>query len=413
MADIKRNLENKLNRFLSFFPVVLITGVRQCGKTTLARKIRPDWKYYDLEKGSDYDRISNDFDFFFKENPKHLIIDEVQLSPQLFNEIRGVIDKDRSQKNRFIMTGSSSFEILKNVSESLAGRVGIIELGTLKMNEIIEHPIPDFYKIFEHDFDNDKIKFLKKLKTQNSYNNLMNVFLKGGYPEPIILGDGSFHQEWMENYFKTYIQRDIRSLFPKLNINKYRRLIQMLVSLTGTIINRSELGRSLDTSEVTVKEYLDIANGSFVWRNIPSFEKSVSKSIVKMPKGLFRDSGLNFFLQGITTIDKLSNYPFVGACFESFVIEEIIKGLTTSNVTGWQYNYYRTRNGSEIDLILSGSFGVIPIEIKYGIKTERKKLNSLSKFIKDNDLPFGIVINNSDQIEMITEKIIQIPAVYL
>lgn len=139
MTYLKRNLEYKINELLHVFPVVLILGARQTGKTTLANTCSPEWKYFDLEKGSDFDFITTDFDFFFREYPQHLIIDEAQESPpQLFKELRGVIDANRQQKNRFILTGSSSQKLLHNISDSLAGRVGIIEIGTLKINEIAE-----------------------------------------------------------------------------------------------------------------------------------------------------------------------------------------------------------------------------------------------------------------------------------
>lgn len=410
MTGLKRNLEDKLNKLLTFFPAVTILGVRQGGKTTLAKMIRPQWKYFDLEKATDYDRITTDVDFFFRENPEHLIIDEIQQAPQLFQELRGIIDRNREKKGRFILTGSSSFELVKNISETLAGRVGIVELGTLKLNEFARKPLSPFYKIFDNSLSLDTLKHLKDLQPQVSHEQVTNFFLKGGYPEPIVINDDQFHLSWMENYYKTYIERDIRKLFPKLDIVKYRRFIAMLSSLSGAIINRSEVGRSLDTSEVTVKEYLDIAHGTYVWRNIPSYEKSAIKSILKMPKGILRDSGLSHFLQRIHDKEQLSAYPRVGTSFEAFIIEEIIKGLEAKMLTGWEYYYYRTRNGAEIDLILDGDFGILPIEIKYGFKTDKSKVTSLRKFITDNNLPFGIVINNSEEVTMLAEGVIQIPA---
>lgn len=410
MSGVKRNLEGKIDKLLRLFPVVIILGVRQCGKTTIAKRVRPEWKYFDLEKGSDYDRITGDFDFFFKENPSRIIIDEAQASPDLFRELRGIIDKSTGEKNRFLLTGSSSFSLLKNISESLAGRVALVELGTFKMNEYYQRDLSPFYKIFESDLTLDTISYLKSLNAGISHRDSINFFLKGGYPEPVLSRDKDFFSLWMENYFQTYIQRDIRTLFPKLNTVNYRKLITMLASLTGTIVNRSELGRSLDSSEVTVKEYLEIADGSFIWRNILSYEKSVSKSTLKMPKGIFRDTGLLHYLSGIDSVKKLQAAPFVGAAFESFVIEELIKGIEAVNVSGWNYFYYRTRNGAEVDLVLEGPFGVLPIEIKYGLKTEKRRLIALTKFIKDNQIPFGVIINNSDKVELISEKIIQLPA---
>ena len=147
MTGKKRNYEKKIQELLEFFPVVIILGSRQCGKTTLAKKLRSDWRYFDLEKNRDFNLITEDIDFFFKENPHSLIIDEAQRYPNLFQELRGVIDADRHRKNRFILTGSSSLELIKNVSETLAGRVGIVELGTFKINECYDLELPGFYSI--------------------------------------------------------------------------------------------------------------------------------------------------------------------------------------------------------------------------------------------------------------------------
>ncbi|MCU7836621.1 MAG: DUF4143 domain-containing protein [gamma proteobacterium symbiont of Taylorina sp.] len=194
---------------------------------------------------------------------------------------------------------------------------------------------------------------------------------------------------------------------------KFRRFCSMLTGLSGTIINRSQLGRSLDVNESTIKNYLDIAHGTLIWRNIPSFDRSKIKSIIKMPKGIFRDSGLNNYLQSLTSFEKLNNSPLVGQNFESFIIEEVIRGVQASNATRWDYSYFRTKSGSEVDLILSGEFGTLPIEIKYGTDTRRKQLTGLQKFINDNKLPYGIVVNNSDDISLISENIIQIPSTFI
>ncbi len=186
MTDVKRHIGEKINELLDFFPVVIILGVRQCGKTTLAKMLRPNWRYFDLERGKDFDFVTGDFDFFVKEYPYSIIIDEAQRFPALFQELRGVIDRDRQRTNRFLLTGSSSLELIKNVSESLAGRVGLVELGTFKSNETVTSALPDFYGIFKEELSDSTKDFLKGLKPVISYDQLMNAFLKGGYPEPIL-----------------------------------------------------------------------------------------------------------------------------------------------------------------------------------------------------------------------------------
>ncbi len=407
MTDLERNLERKINDLLGIFPVVLILGARQVGKTTLAQHCRPQWKYFDLEKGSDFDFISHDFDFFFREYPQQIIFDEAQELPQLFRELRGVIDANRKLKNRFILTGSSSPDILTQAADSLAGRIGIVEVGTMKVNELIQQPLPTFYEIFNQQLSAQTLGFLKEQPINEA--DFLDYFLTGTYPEPVLNDNKKTYDAWMENYYQTYINRDIKKFFPKLDAIKYRRFIAMLAGLSGTIINKAQLGRALDISEVTARDYLEIADKTLIWRSIPSYESSTIKSTTKMPKGIFRDAGLLHFLSHIHSRETMLTHPNVGYNFESFVIEEVIKGIQATDTPNWNYFYYRTRNGAEIDLILEGRFGVLPIEIKFGMSTSLKQLTSLNKFIKENKIPFGIVINNSIEIKMLSDKIIQLP----
>lgn len=414
MTYLKRNQREKLEQFLQIFPVVLIIGARQVGKTTLARQCRPKWQYFDLERESDFEFITRDFDFFFKEHPQQIIIDEAQESAQLFKEIRGVIDSNRSQKNRFILTGSSSPELLSTTAETLAGRVGIIQMGTLKYNERLQQPLPPFYALLSTPITNDRLPDFAALpcsetNPENSETDFLNHMLCGGYPETVTANDTQQLHYWMDSYHQTYLDRDIRKLFPRLDMVKFRRFTRMVASLSGTIVNKAQLGRSIDVSEVTIRDYLEIAAQTFIWRNLPSYESNRVRSTVKMPKGIFRDSGLLNHLLNITNREQLLHSPLVGQNFESTVIEEILKGLEASPLTNWSAYYYRTRNGAEIDLILEGPFGTLPIEIKFGSSTRMKQLTSLNRFIKEHQLPLGIVINNSDEIRQLNERILQIP----
>lgn len=413
MSGLERNVGPKVDTLLGYFPIVVLLGVRQCGKTTLSRMLRPAWKYFDLERARDYDLVTRDPDFFFREHPHSIIIDEAQRHPDLFSELRGVVDRDRQHRNRFLLTGSSSLDLIKNVSESLAGRVGIVELGTFKTNELHARRLPGFYKIFEGVIGLDTPEELRDITPVVSHDQLMDAFLKGGYPEPVLENDTRFHAAWMENYVQTYIERDIRALFPRLDLIKYQRFVTMLAGLSGTIINRSQVGRSLDISEKAIRDYLQIAAGSYVWRTIPSYAKSPSKSVVKMPKGNFRDSGLTHFLQGVMTRERLLTNPHVGAAFEAFIFEEIVKGIQATEAVNWDYYYFRTKNGAEIDLVLEGPFGCLPIEIKFGSSIRPRSLQALKNFVYTNDLPLGLVINNSEAVERIADRIVQIPATCL
>ncbi len=408
--NLKRNLSGKVAEYLEMFPVVALLGPRQCGKTTLGRMVCADWDYFDLENGDDLDFVTRDFPFFFNEHPGSAIIDEAQISPDLFKELRGTIDKDRNRKGRYILTGSSSPNLKNNISESLAGRVGIIEMGTLKMNERHEQSLPPVYSILNAALAHKHLEALKTLQCPLTGKQVMHHFLYGGYPEPA-LRNAAFFDRWMANYHKTYIERDIRKLFPALNMENYRRFISMLSSLSGTIVNRSEIGRSLNIGESTVRNYLDIAEGTYIWRSLPSLENTEAKSVVKMARGYLCDSGLLHHLLRIRSLDRLYRHPGVGSAFEGFVAEELIQGLRAVEAFPWGANYYRTRNGAEVDLVLTSPDGErIPVEIKFGISTKATDLRSLARFIEQEKLPYGIVVNNADKVQMLTEKIIQLPA---
>jgi len=405
MEHIKRNLAPRLAKLLEHFPVVGIVGSRQAGKTTLAEQAAPNWSYFDLENPNDFDRISHDPYLFFEMHPNRVIIDEAQQMPQLFEILRGVVDAKRADKGRYILTGSSNHTLLKNISESLAGRMATIELDPLKANEYYQKPLSPIYHWFSTRLKKASIELVHP---QLTLREVQWLWLKGGYPEPLLAKDEFFYKEWMRQFQMTYIERDIRKLFPKLNHLAYRNFVKTLSSLSGTIVNRSNVAMALEVNEKTIREYLSIAEGTFLWRQLPSYERSVIKQVTKMSKGYLRDTGLLHYLLHIPDFDSLSASPFVGHSFEGFVIEEFLRGLEAVNVAVDPY-YYRTKRGVEIDLILEGQFGLMPIEIKRNSYVEMKKLKSLEAFVVTNKAPFGMLINQSQRMEWLTHNILQVP----
>ena len=403
---VSRNIESKIEQLLRIFPVVALVGARQTGKTVLSKKLRPLWRYVDLENPNDFEMISRDAILYFEQFPSEIIFDEAQSYPKLFEILRGVVDQRRQEKGRFILTGSSSPELLKQISESLAGRIGIVEIGTLKANEYYQKPLSPFYKIFEQQLDKGLLDF-REQPLSNAQ--MRQIWLKGGYPEPLLSLSDPEYSSWMQNYRDTYVNRDIARLFPQLNRNKFQRFITMLADLSGTIVNKSEVGRALEFNESTAREYLHIANNTFIWREILSYENSTIKSIVKMPKGYIRDTGLLHFLTGIQDMEALMKSFFIGSSFEGFVTEELLKGLESMAIVNWDARYYRTRSGVEVDLVLSGPFGVLPVEIKYGTMIQLKQLDSLTRFVEDNHLPFGLLINQASEALWLSDRIFQVP----
>ena len=269
----RRVLDDKLNNLLEMFPVVAIVGPRQCGKTTLVQQLRPEWRYYDLEGPDDYQLISSDPLAFFSLNSDAVIIDEAQQYPELFKVLRGVVDQDRNSRGRFILTGSSSPAISRGITESLAGRIATVEMWPFKQGEFLEQPLSAFYSLIA---DNKGIDSLSSLSPQATMNQTMEVWFKGGFPEPLIQSghDNDYYKFWMENYIKDYVGRDIRALFPRLNIHNFRRFLLLLAQFSGHQLNMSNIARSLEISVSTVKDYLDIIHQTFIWRNLPPFEKN-------------------------------------------------------------------------------------------------------------------------------------------
>ena len=408
--DKNRLLTPKINRLLELFPAVAVVGPRQSGKSTLVRALRPEWKYYDLERPDDYLLISSDPLGFFSRQREKTIIDEAQHYPALFQVLRGVIDQDRKAVGRFLLTGSSSPEIVKGLAESLAGRIATVELWPFAMAEYYDQPLSGIYELLAS--PNPDFAAFADRNAGRPVSQVYEHWLLGGYPEARIKGSQSpeFHGLWLDEYVADYIRRDIQRLFPRLSVHLFRLFIQALIHHSGKAINRSDIGRALEVSSVTVREYLDILHNTFLWRNLQSYDKNTLKKVQKMPKGFFRDQGLLHHLLKIGSLDTLLVHPVAGFSFEAFVVEEIIRGLQCLLKPGIDFYFYRTQDRSEIDLIIEAPFGLIPVEVKLGHTVNRRMLTALENFIAETPATFGILVNNAEKIEALSNTVIQIPA---
>ncbi len=409
MSILKRNISKSIDYLLNQFPCVVILGARQVGKSTLLKQILPNAPCFDLEREDYFQRINTEPELFLQEETERpLVFDEAQTSSALFKALRINIDKNRNQNGQFLLSGSSSPQLLKNISETLAGRVAIVELEPFQWQEGLEKNSPDLIAAFSQP------ERLKSLQPNFDKRELLELCLYGGYPEPFLKrhNDQKYFRLWMENYIKTYVERDIRALFPRLQLETYKRFIQMLAYASGDIINISNFARSLDVSQSTVKNYFNIVEGTFLWRQMPSYQKNALKRAVKMPKGYLRDTGIiNYFLR-IRTSNDLKSHPQFGKIWEIFISEQIIRHFK-NNLEEIKYYYYRTQQQAEIDLILETQAGLIPIEIKSGFSTLKRQLQSLEKFIEEYNCPYGLVINNGDEVFKLSQNIYQLPAIYL
>lgn len=408
MLGMKRSCERLLHLYLEEFPCVALIGVRQCGKTTLLGTLPANWKRYDLERRADYQVVARDPDAFFRLNPRHIAIDEAQILPEIFSALRVAIDERRSEPGRFVITGSSSPALLQSVSETLAGRVAVIEMAPFSWDEVTEFPGRGCFIQRLQDRKAEPRALLSRLKARGDLALAHDYWFRGGYPEPWLRRDDRFRAHWIEQYIQSYLYRDVKRLFPGLNELRFRRFLEMLGGLSGRILNYSEMARALGVSQPTARDYFDIAHGTFLWRAIPSWSRDSVKRTVKHPRGYLRDTGLLHALLRIPDLDALLSHPQMGASWEGMVVEEILRQLNARGVA-YECSHYRTGGGAEVDLVLEGSFGLVAFEIKHTSTCSMRELRALRDFVTAHGARLGVVINNDVTPRLYEERLIGLP----
>lgn len=358
---IKRLAESLVHELAEQFPAVLILGPRQCGKTTLARHFLKG-EYFDLERPSDQQIFVDDIEFALRRFDGPLIIDEAQTLPELFPVLRSMIDENRQQNGRYYLLGSVNPALIKHIAESLAGRVGMVELTPFLFAETSDLKI-----------------------------DLPTYWLKGGYPDAIREKTHSKWQQWQENYVRTFIERDIPRQRLKISSIQMRRLMGMLAHHHGGMLNASDFGRSLGVSYHTVNDYLDILEGHYLIRRLPPYHPNIRKRIVKSPKVYIRDTGVLHYLLGIAVERNLLESPKRGNSWEGLMIEQIIAQEQLQKV-GSRFYFYRTYAGAEIDLIVDRGLERIGYEFKCSVSASRKDWTSLRGGIDDGVIHKGFVV---------------------
>jgi predicted AAA+ superfamily ATPase len=216
----------------------------------------------------------------------------------------------------------------------------------------------------------------------------------------------------MDQYVRTYLYRDVGRLFPGLDLNKFQLFLQLLAGLSGSVLNYADTARALGVSQPTARDYFEIAHGSFIWRKLAAYEKNAIKRVVKHPKGYLRDSGLLHHLSRINDIHSLLGHPLKGRSWEGMVIEEILRQLICLGQS-YDYYYYRTAAGAEIDLVLEGDFGLVAFEVKHSQHVSSSDLRPLRDFMSERRARLGVVINNDDKPKRYDYNIIGVPFTYL
>ncbi|MDD2798009.1 MAG: ATP-binding protein [Bacteroidales bacterium] len=330
---VKREITFELLDLASSYPVVMITGPRQAGKTSLARQTFPNKPYFSLENPDVREQIKSDPRAFFSSNPDGAIIDEFQRYPDILSYIQGIVD-DRQQNGQFILTGSNNVSMLTNITQSLAGRVALLKLLPFTIHEI---------------------STLNRNFTTNEY------MLNGFYPR--IYVEELNPTKAYRNYYETYVERDIRQIINVKDISHFQKFMKLCAGRVGQLLNASNLATEVGVSSVTIQSWLSVLQATYIIFLVQPWTANISKRLVKTPKLYFYDVGLASYLLGIENTNHVESHPLRGSLFENIVILELLKNRYNKGLDNNIY-FYRDNHGNEIDVLQEAGYKLNLYEIK-------------------------------------------------
>lgn len=347
-----RILEKQLIEYIKNFPVIGLTGPRQSGKSTLLQHALPGYEYVTFDDHKALEFLEIDPDGFMQRYANKVIFDEVQKAPEIFNAIKFAVDQDRDHYGKFVLTSSCQFAMLRQVSESLAGRIGLLTLLPFQYAE------------------------MPALQQKQA-------IFRGSYPE---LVNRDYHASalWYSSYIETYLNKDLRALIQVGDIRDFRRFLQMLAANTTQLINLSHYARDLGVSVPTIKRWLSALEASYIIFLLPPYYNNYNKRITKSPKVYFYDNGLVAYLMGIETKEHYLQGPMAGTLFENYIISEIMK-RELHHQTFAELYFYRSVSGMEIDLIIDRKRYKEVLEIKHTTTFKSAYMQPMQAIMEDGD----------------------------
>jgi hypothetical protein len=346
---LKRTLSGKLSALAKQFPVVAIMGPRQSGKTTLAKKIFKKHEYVSLEEPDERAFALADPKGFLRRFAEGVILDEVQRTPDLLSYIQGIVDRE-SIPGRFILTGSQQFHLMEKVSQTLAGRVSIVYLLPFSLSELLGQNTVDPWEI-------DRLPPKKKKPIFS----LEEILYTGFYPR--IHDKGLVPHDFLSAYYRTYVERDVRTVANIGNLDVFQRFVQLCAGRTGQLLNLSSLASDCGISHTTAGFWISILQAGFIIHLLPPHHANFSKRIVKSPKIYFLDTGLLCYLLKVRSPEEIPVHPMKGAIFETFVVSNLYKAFVHRGERAPLY-FWRDKTGHEVDVVIDTGKSLIPIEIK-------------------------------------------------
>ena len=404
MEYIKRKIEDKFMRMSDFFKAVLLTGARQTGKTTMLKKLSENSPrtYVTLDNLQARSLAQSDPVLFFQVYKPPIIIDEIQYAPELFGQIKIMCDESE-EPGRFWLTGSQQFAMMKNVRETLAGRLGILNLYSMTSEEISGN-----IREHEYDFSLQGLINRSKLRDKNGIHEIFNKIWRGGMPR-VLNADEEQRTVYFDSYVDTYLMRDVAELGGVTNTVKFRKFLEACAALNAEQINYKNLADASDISQPTAKEWVKLLEGMGIIYLLKPYFNNELKRLTKTPKLYFLDSGLCSYLSMWLTPETIMNGAASGHYFESFVVTELIKNFAYSK-TKANFSYYRDSNAKEIDLLIETGKEIHPFEIKRSANPDTREVKKFSLLDNSNCVRgYGGIICMSEEVMPIDEMNTFIP----
>lgn len=400
---IKRTSEDVIKNLSKQFKVVLVTGARQVGKSTLLKHCDENRNYVSLDDLSERELAINEPKLFLETHKAPLIIDEIQYAPNLLSYIKLVVDKS-DKKGQYWLTGSQQFHLMKNVSESLAGRVGILDLMGLSLAELSQTPNNEpFFPDLEY------IEKRRENHKNYSTSDIFKIIYNGSFPALNNQDEFQDRNAFYSAYIRTYIERDIRDLSSISNEMKFLNFIRVVAARTGQVLKYSELANAVDISEPTAKTWLSVLVSSNIVYLLEPYYRNITKRMTKMPKIYFLDTGLCSYLTGWSSPEVIEKGAMNGAFFETFVVSEILKSYRHNGERPLIY-WYRDTQQKEIDLLIERDGKLHPIEIKLTSNPNKSMLKHFN--VLDNQGYGGLICMRESDIPL-TEGVSAIPISYI
>lgn len=408
-----RYLEAKIKQYQVVFPVILVTGARQVGKSTLLRHcLGENIQSVVFDPVVDVGNAREDPEFFLDQYPPPIIFDEIQYAPELLPVIKRRVDLD-SKPGQYFLTGSQSLSLIKNISESLAGRVVVLDLATMSLSERIGYiPTQSSWLSFvlEAKEKPPDLSTCLRHKRNGVYDTIFSILWRGGYPGTLDFTNDIF-PDFFKSYIQTYVERDIRVLVDLLDQHNFSRFLGLCAALTAQEVNFSQLGRDIGITPQTANRWLAVLKATYQWFEIPTYSGNAVKRLSCKPKGYLTDTGLAAYLQRISSPEALSGHPLLGAFFETHVVLDIHRQFSHLTTPPGCY-HWRTYAGAEVDLILERDGIFWPIEIKCKSKITKADARGIYAFRETYPhltIGPGLIIAAVNQIASLPNNILVLP----